>query len=118
MSFSPSFKRSEFACRCKCGTDTVDHELISVLERLRAHYGKPIIITSGQRCTAHNRAVGGSPKSSHLTGRAADFYVKGIPLDVVHQQLIDWYPDRYGIAVGSGFVHVDTRSGNPARWTY
>ncbi|MGL4843847.1 MAG: D-Ala-D-Ala carboxypeptidase family metallohydrolase [Aeromonas veronii] len=114
---SPYFKRSEFACRCQCGADTVDYELIQVLERIRTHYGKPVVITSGIRCATHNKNVGGASKSSHLSGKAADFYVKGVDLAVVHRQLLNWYPDRYGIAIGSGFVHVDVRSA-PSRWTY
>ena len=117
MPISTHFKRREFACKCGCGSDTVDHELITVLERIRAHYGKPMIITSGQRCATHNKAVGGASKSSHLSGKAADFYVKGIDLATVHRQLLSWYPDRYGIAIGGSFVHIDVRSA-PSRWTY
>lgn len=43
-----------------------------VLDPLREAYGKPIRVTSGYRCKALNEAVGGSPTSDHLQGRAAD----------------------------------------------
>lgn len=43
-----------------------------VLDPLREAYGKPIIVTSGYRCPALNKAVGGSPTSDHMTGCAAD----------------------------------------------
>jgi len=33
----------------------------------------PINVTSGYRCDGLNRAVGGSPLSAHLAGRAVDF---------------------------------------------
>ncbi len=70
------FKRSEFACKCGCGFDTVDAELLAILVNLRRHYGQPITIHSGCRCQKHNKAVGGVINSQHLIGRAADVTVK------------------------------------------
>ena len=43
-----------------------------VLEPLRQHFGIPVVISSGYRCPALNKAVGGVPNSQHLTGEAAD----------------------------------------------
>ena len=48
------------------------------LERLREKVGKPIIINSGYRSEAVNKAVGGVKGSNHLTGCAADIHVTGI----------------------------------------
>ena len=39
---------------------------------------EPIIINSGYRSEAVNKAVGGAPNSNHLTGCAADIRVAGI----------------------------------------
>ena len=47
-----------------------------VLEPLRRQIGK-VIVTSGYRCTALNRALEGSEQSQHLSGEAADIYVSG-----------------------------------------
>ncbi len=44
----------------------------NILEPLRVHYGRPIIITSGYRCEKLNKAVGGSSTSQHRFGQAAD----------------------------------------------
>lgn len=44
----------------------------TVLDPLREAWGKPIIVNSGYRCAALNKAVGGVPTSMHLTGHAAD----------------------------------------------
>lgn len=44
----------------------------NVLDPLREMYGKPIYISSGYRCPALNKAVGGVPGSQHKTGQAAD----------------------------------------------
>lgn len=46
----------------------VDH----VLDPLRRAWGKPLTVTSGYRCAALNKAVGGVKNSQHLSGHAAD----------------------------------------------
>ena len=43
-----------------------------ILQPLRIAYGKPIRISSGYRCEALNKAVGGVATSQHLFGMAAD----------------------------------------------
>jgi uncharacterized protein YcbK (DUF882 family) len=72
---SPHFKLCEFQCRC-CGTVKLSPELLELLEDLRAEGGAPLVITSGFRCAAHNRAVGGADRSAHLEGRAADVFAR------------------------------------------
>ncbi|GAB6983445.1 D-Ala-D-Ala carboxypeptidase family metallohydrolase [Prevotella dentasini] len=47
---------------------------LHVLEPLRRRVGR-LTITSGYRCSALNRAVGGVPCSQHLRGEAADIYL-------------------------------------------
>lgn len=44
----------------------------NVLSPLREKYKKPIIVTSGYRCEALNKLVGGVKNSQHLIGCAAD----------------------------------------------
>nr|DAL28107.1 MAG TPA_asm: peptidase [Caudoviricetes sp.] len=44
----------------------------NVLDPLRDAYGKPIIVTSGYRSPALNKAVKGSKTSQHMKGQAAD----------------------------------------------
>jgi len=54
-----------------------------VLEPLRAELDRPIIITSGYRSPELNRVIGGSPRSQHCKGEAADIVVPGLsPLEV------------------------------------
>jgi hypothetical protein len=38
----------------------------------REAFGRPILVTSGRRCEAHNLRVGGAARSRHLIGCAAD----------------------------------------------
>ena len=104
------FSRSEFKCKCgECEVDTVDAELIGVLEALRKRYDRPITITSGCRCVEYNREVGGAEDSQHLLGKAADIVVKGIdPAEVYHY--LNWaYPDCYGLGDYEDFTHIDVR---------
>lgn len=49
----------------------------AVLDPLREAYGRPVYVSSGYRCDALNKAVGGAKNSQHKTGLAADIYVKG-----------------------------------------
>ena len=117
---SNNFKREEFACKCGCGFDTVDYELIMVLEYIREHFDRPVVIRSGCRCLAHNAAVGGAQPdadgrggSQHLHGRAADIVVEGIDPQFVYE-LADQM-EVGGLGEYSTWTHIDTRTGY-ARW--
>lgn len=73
------FKKDDFKCPC-CGYNIIDLNLVMVLDDIREHFSKPIIITSGTRCSKHNRrSADGIQGSKHVTGQAADFYVKNTP---------------------------------------
>jgi zinc D-Ala-D-Ala carboxypeptidase len=47
--------------------------MAKLLEKVRELLKKPMLITSGYRSPELNRRIGGSPKSAHVDGRAADF---------------------------------------------
>lgn len=81
---SAHFAKSEFKCGCGgryCNgypAGNMSTKLLNILEGLRSYYGKPITITSGQRCSTYNAKVGGVSNSCHKTGKAADIYIPGI----------------------------------------
>lgn len=52
--------------------DNLEKLVDNILDPLREAYGKPIIITSGFRNDAVNKAVGGAKNSQHAKGQAAD----------------------------------------------
>lgn len=54
-----------------------------LLEPIRVHYDKPLIIHSGYRSPALNEAIGGSKSSQHMLFQAADFHVSGVDLEDV-----------------------------------
>ena len=51
----------------------------TVLEPLRAIVGVPIRVTSGYRSPGVNSRVGGSSRSQHLLGQAADLQIRRVP---------------------------------------
>lgn len=110
---SRHFKRSEFACKCGCGFDTVDFELMAMLDNIREHFDRPVVITSGCRCESHNRAVKGSANSQHLHGRAADIQIRNVHPDLVYEMALQLNPG--GLGSYKTFTHIDTRNGK-SRW--
>ena len=50
---------------------------LKVLQPLRDHFAEPVRISSGYRCQALNKLVGGVYNSQHTLGQAADIYLDG-----------------------------------------
>lgn len=74
---SEHFSFTEVACRCggkyrSCWRVWQKREAFQMMEEYRARTGRPLNVVSGCRCRSHNKAVGGSPTSRHLVGRACD----------------------------------------------
>lgn len=113
-SLSDHFNSSEFDCKCNfsdCDVTYIDTDLVDYLEEKRVHFGSPIIITSGFRCTRWNKRVGGKPGSIHMTGKAADIRLKDRDI----AEFGEFFEDADGMCVYDSFVHVDKR-GYKARW--
>ncbi len=115
----PKFGKSEIDCNC----DDCNHELWDAeehgeimpeyflkamvrLQALRDAWGKPLVITSGHRCKAHNKRVGGASRSKHLM----------VAFDVVMPAEYQEIFSKTAVAVGfngigtyptKGFVHLD-----------
>lgn len=109
---SKNFNRSEFKCPC-CEMDTVDTELLSILQAIRDKFG-PVVITSANRCEDYNAKKGGAKNSQHLKSRAADIVIRGVEPQEVADFVAEKYPNT-GIGVYRDFTHIDSR-GARARW--
>ncbi len=80
---------------------------IEVLEPVRAAAGQPVRVTSGLRVPALNRAVGGSARSDHIDGRAADIVIDVIPpRELAHLIRALGLPYRQLICEFGAWVHV------------
>ena len=112
---SKYFVRAEFACPCgRCGgfPEEPTRALVRVSNQIREHFGKPMLPSSGVRCKAHNDELPGSAKNSrHLSGRALDFSIPGIPVAQVlayTRQLQGEGTLHYTYEMtGTGYIHID-----------
>tara|TARA_B000000565_G_scaffold245115_1_gene212683 strand:- start:129 stop:590 length:462 start_codon:yes stop_codon:yes gene_type:complete len=62
------------------------HLAEAVLQPVREHFGKPVMISSGYRSPALCEAIGSSTKSQHARGEAADFEIHGVD----NKELATW----------------------------
>jgi uncharacterized protein YcbK (DUF882 family) len=106
---SENFSREEFACKCGCGLNTVDAELLNIIQAIRDHFSVKVTINSGNRCKTHNKTIGGAPSSWHIKSRAADVVVEGIAPRLVAEAAAQY--GASGIKTYSSWTHVDTRNG-------
>jgi len=120
--FTKNLSRHEFACKCGCGLNTVDFELVNVIQSTVDHFERlerePLIvrIDSGCRCERHNNIIGGAEDSQHLWCRAGDILIHGVAPYRVYDYLDKMYKGRYGIGRYIDFTHIDTASGPARRW--
>ena len=101
------FKLEEFSSPDSPGSgELMEPQVLEALDIARDIAGFPFIITSGVRTVAHNKAVNGSPKSSHLLGWAVDLAVPSSRKRfLMIEALLDADFNRIGI--GQDFIHVD-----------
>lgn len=106
------FQRSEFKCKCGgkyCNGYPVEmqEKVVKAADKVREHFGKPMTVSSGIRCTRHNAAVGGVSNSRHLQGKAIDFCISGFSASSVLAYVQTLTEIRYTYAINSNYVHMD-----------
>ena len=87
-----------------------------MLERIRTTLDAPVMVTSGYRAPAVNRAVGGVTSSDHAQGHAADFVAPGYGTPYQIAKLLAPLVSTLGIGQlilegvkGKQWIHVSTR---------
>ena len=119
VKLSAHFAVREF--RCADGTDTVliDDALVTALERIRAHFGKSVRISSAYRTVSHQAKVGKSKNSYHIKEQAADIIISGVSPRRVAQAAEALGLYGVGCYDNRKFTHIDIRpAGKRAFWHY
>lgn len=114
LRLSLNFRVKEFACKDGSDPIFIDSELVDILQKIRNHFKKPVIITSAYRTPIYNNKVGSGTYSQHLYGRAADIKISGVSPGKV-AKYAETLLDKGGIGVYNTFVHIDVRSVK-SRW--
>ena len=123
-----SFKATQLGIKnepSKQATTNLESLVLNILDPLRAAWGGGIIVTSGYRSVALNKAVGGSPSSAHRYGYAADIVPADRRIAAFKAFCVKWLKDnqvnfdQYIDEVGGGseWVHIGIKSpsGNQRR---
>lgn len=107
-----NFTYNEIKCKCKgkyCNGYPAgfSYELLKQLQKIRNHFGKPVIITSAVRCNQHNKNVGGISNSRHKEGKAVDFYVKGVSYSKLNSYVNSMPYKHYKYNINGSVMHYD-----------
>ena len=112
---SANFTVKEFACKDGSDKILIDSDLVEILQKIRDHFGKAVVINSAYRNEAYNKKVGSSSTSQHIKGTAADIRISGVTPEEVAKYAEYLMPNKGGIGLYPAFTHVDVRA-NRSRW--
>ena len=105
------FKCPCHVCRKSKSPHSISPILVEKLNNMVSLSGNIFNVTSGYRCEAHNRDVGGSPKSQHLLGNAVDVTTLGdshLAYQIVDAAMVH---NITFIELAPRHVHLDIREG-------
>lgn len=114
---SPHFRVREFHSKNDpSDLVKVDERLLTLLENIRNHVGKPVHLNSGYRSPEYNATLkNASPRSQHCNGKAADIWVEGVTPKQIADIAECYLGSSGGIGIYKNFTHVDVRT-SCARW--
>lgn len=96
----------------------LEEKAVFALDELRGKLGRPLRVNSGYRTPAHNKAVGGAPRSQHLTGNAFDVSTRGWTKGERRKFIAAAREVGFrGIGIGGTFIHIDMAP-RDAAWIY
>ncbi len=86
----------------------INPDFMKIIDKIRGELGRPMIIRSGFRTKAHNKAIGGVINSRHLSGNAID--VKRLDGKFAYDLIgLAYKYNIYGIEIATGHIHLDYR---------
>lgn len=96
----------------------IESEAMFALDALRGKMARPMKINSGYRTPAHNKAVGGAPRSQHLDGNAFDVSTTGWTKDERRKLIVTARELGFrGVGIADTFIHIDMAP-RTAAWIY
>ena len=123
IKLSPHFSSNEFNCKCGRKHDTyINTELVNALENLMSlmnSHGIPVqhaYISSGYRCPAHDKAVGGTGYGNHTKAPfACDIRFVKADGKYVPAELVACFAQECKVFGGIGvinaeYIHLDIRT--------
>lgn len=116
VKITDNFYLDEFSCKCGCGKNNVDLDLIKKIQKIRTDLNQKLVISSGTRCRKRNEQVNGSYNSDHISGKAVDIACN---IGTLRRKIVE-AAFKYGIPViGVKKDCVHLAISNPARlFTY
>ena len=100
------FKQEEFTCKCGCGFNNINEELVLSLDISRGFAKVPFSINSACRCDKHNKQIGGVKDSAHCKGLAVDISTYS---DIIRFAIVEalLHAGFTRVLMYDTFVHVD-----------
>ena len=117
------FSNNEIKCPC-CGINNIHDRFLNKLNRARKFANIPFNPSSMCRCEKHNKKVGGSETSSHISTikkhcKAIDIKVNNSTdrFTIIYALLFAGFTR---IGIGKDFIHADDDEDKPAKvaWLY
>ena len=118
------FKEEEFMCKCGCGINNYNKDTARMLDQARKVANIPFKINRACSCPSHNKKVGGSDTSSHISTKKIECTAFDISCTNSNDRfkmiealyLVGF--NRIGIA--KSFIHVDNDKTKPKDliWVY
>ena len=91
--------------------------VLNLLQPLRNKVQRPLVLKSGYRSPALNKAVGGAKDSQHLKGEAADIFCKDAMEVLLLAQIIFRFSIPFDqIVLYDSFLHLSFRANGPQRF--
>lgn len=116
------FSEKELACR-HCGEYHFDENFLALLNEIRVTFNRPMVVTSGYRCSEHPVEAAKEKPGSHNRGLAVDIQVAGQDaIDLVVAAGLNGIT-RIGVKQkgpwSERFIHLDADNDLPnAMWSY
>lgn len=131
MMITKNFSQAEVMCRCGCGSADMNPDFMSILQNIRDEMNRPLKISSGVRCVAHNSRVSSTGKDGPHVPRsngtaASDILISGADalrlIDIARKHGVSGVGISQRGPHAKRFIHLDILNDShhprPTMWSY